>query len=41
MLVKIYPGEVDTRADVVRREDRVVRRTFAMVMLGRLAFTAG
>ena len=37
MLTKTCPGEEDTHAEVIRREDRAVRRTFAMVDAGEAA----
>ncbi|MDT5203066.1 MAG: hypothetical protein QOH34_4588 [Mycobacterium sp.] len=37
MPTKNYPGEVDTHVEVVRGEDRVVRRAFAMVNGGEAA----
>jgi uncharacterized membrane protein YphA (DoxX/SURF4 family) len=37
MPTKTYPGEEDTYAEVIRREDRVVPRVFAMVDAGETA----
>ena len=37
MPTKTYPGEEDTHAEVIRREDRVALRTLAMVDAGEAA----